>query len=123
MILEINGKNGFVPNEGEIKFEYGGEVKPYVYEQSVGNLLGGKLRIVLQADIEAPIVSSDLVASLVIPNLGVNLSASTKLNIVQPDPEDPKKPTGGEPEVNVQWVKKKTMIGPKKTLGCLDQQR
>ena len=106
VILEINGKNGFVPNEGEIKFEYGGEVKPYVYEQSVGNLLGGKLRIVLQADIEAPIVSSDLVASLVIPNLGVNLSASTKLNIVQPDPEDPKKPTGGEPEVNVQWVKK-----------------
>jgi hypothetical protein len=72
-------------------------------------LVGGKMRIVIQADSDSPLVASDLSVSLVIPELGVNLRASTMLQIEAPDPDKPKKPTGGEPQVDVRWIPKSEM--------------
>jgi hypothetical protein len=105
--LHINAKNDFLPRHGDgLSIVVGPELKDYVKVLSKGRLLGGRVRITLEASMDAPVMSSSLKVALVVESLGLLLIDEGKINVVEPKDEDPDKDTkkGGEPNIEVSWV-------------------
>jgi hypothetical protein len=104
--LAINAKNDFLPRYSEgLSVVLGAEFGGFVEVVATGRLLGGKVRVTLQAHAEAPTVSSSLRVALVVPELGVLLTANGAIAVVEPrSDKDSKAPTGGEPNIDVNWL-------------------
>ena len=106
--LEINAKNGFLPDHSDaLSVVFGSEVAEHVSVASKGRLLGGRVRVTLQSAAEAPITSSTMRVALVVPELGVLLTADGTIEVVkrEEDDEDDSR-SGGEPNIDVSWVNK-----------------
>ena len=105
LVLEINAKNGFLPKyETGLKVEFSNGFGGRVYAQSTGSLVGGKTRIVISCDPDAPLVVGDLVISLNIPELDLLLTDHTTVTVAEPPEDIPTKPRGGEPDVDIIWI-------------------
>jgi hypothetical protein len=104
--LEINAKNGFLPKYADaLSVVLGPELKDKVKLVSKGRLLGGKVRLRLEAEEDAPVVDTSLKVALVVPELGVLLTAESRIVVVEPAEEDEKDSrSGGEPNIDIQWV-------------------
>jgi hypothetical protein len=104
--LEINAKNGFLPKHADaLSVVFGEELREHVTVRSTGRLLGGKVRVTLEAGEDAPLTQSSMQVALVVPELGVLLTANGTIKVVEPKKdtrEDPR--TGGEPNIDVSWV-------------------
>ena len=104
--LAINAKNGFLPrHSGALAIVIGPELKDHVHVLSTGRLLGGRLRITLEASPNTPAIQSAIQVALVDPVLPVFLTATGSLLVRQPaqgvDQDDK---SGGEPDVEVVWI-------------------
>jgi hypothetical protein len=105
--LEINAKNDFLPRYAEgLSIVIGPELKDHVKAISKGRLLGGRVRVTVEAAEEAPVASSSLKVALVVPSLGVLLTADGHIEVLAPkeDEEEKDSKKGGEPNIEVQWV-------------------
>jgi hypothetical protein len=104
--LAINAKNDFLPRHAEgLSVILGPELGGFVEVVATGRLLGGKARVTLQAGPDCPIASSSLRAALVVPELGVLLTASGEIEVVEPRRNrDQESPTGGAPDIEVNWL-------------------
>lgn len=104
--LEINAKNDFLPTYADgLSIIFGPELTGKVRIRSKGRLLGGRVRLTLEADPDAPLSTATLQVALVVPELGVLLTASGVIDVAQPKPEEQDDgPAGGEPNIDVQWV-------------------
>lgn len=106
--LEINAKNDFLPKHADaLSVVFGPEVGGQVDTVAKGRLLGGKVRVTLQADAEAPVSVSSLQVALVVPELGVLLTARGTIEVVeQREQREPDPSSGGEPNIDVNWFKR-----------------
>jgi hypothetical protein len=105
--LEINAKNDFLPRyAGALSVVIGPELAAHVHVRSTGRLLGGRVRVTLVASDDAPQVSSTLRVALVIPELGVLLTAEGELAVTSEieRKEDKHEKRGGEPDIDVRWI-------------------
>ena len=104
--LEINAKNGFLPRHADglsVVFEPG--VKDHVKVLSVGKLLGGRVRVTLEATDSAPVGPAGFKVALVVTSLGVLLTADGGLEVAAPHkPEKDDGRRGGAPDVDIVWV-------------------
>lgn len=103
----INAKNDFLPKYGDgLSVVVGPELKDHVKVLSKGRLLGGRVRITLEASSDAPVMSSSLKVALVVESLGVLLIDQGNINVVEPKPEDEDSDAkkGAEPNIDVSWV-------------------
>jgi hypothetical protein len=106
--LEINAKNGFLPDHADgLSVVIGSELADHVSTVSKGRLLGGRVRVTLQAAADAPITSSTMQVALVVPELGVLLTADGTIEVAKAKDEDEKDSrSGGEPNIDISWVGK-----------------
>jgi hypothetical protein len=104
--LAIDAKNDFLPKHAEaLSIILGSELGDFVEVIATGRLLGGKVRVTLQAKPDCPTTSSSLQVALVVPALGVLLTASGVIEAIEPrSNKDPGGPTGGEPNIDVNWL-------------------
>ena len=104
--LEINAKNDFLPDHAEgLQVVLGGNLAKHVRVRSKGRLLGGRTRITLIADADAPPIEGVVNVALMVPDLGVALTdASTCTVVPPPDDEDEPDDQGGEPDISMNWV-------------------
>jgi hypothetical protein len=104
--LEINAKNDFLPAYADaLSVIFGPELAGKVRVRSKGRLLGGRVRVTLEADPDAPQTAGTMQIALVVPDLGVLLTASGQLQVAEPAAEEQDDgPVGGEPNIDVQWV-------------------
>ncbi|HEY3866693.1 MAG TPA: hypothetical protein VGL54_11495 [Solirubrobacteraceae bacterium] len=104
--LEINAKNDFLPTHGDgLSIVFDSELDDKVRVRSTGRLLGGRVRVTLEADPDAPIRRATLQVALVVPKLGVLLTTSGVVEVVEPQLDEPEGgPSGGEPNIDVQWI-------------------
>src|ERR1044072_3984485 len=105
--VHINAKNDFLPKFGEgLSVVVGPELKDHVRELSRGRLLGGRVRITLEASPDAPVANSSLKVALVVESLGVLLLDEGKVNVIEQKPEAEESDTkkGSEPDIDVSWV-------------------
>jgi hypothetical protein len=105
--VHINAKNDFLPKHANgLSIVVGAELKDHVKVISKGRLLGGRVRITLEAALDAPITNSTLKVALVVEALGVLLIDEGKINLVEPreESEDKSSNKGGEPNIEVSWV-------------------
>lgn len=104
--LEINAKNDFLPTYADgLSVVFGAELAGKVRIRAKGRLLGGRVRVTLEADADAPRTTGSMQIALVIPELGVLLTASGQLEVAEPKEQaDDDGPVGGEPNIDVQWV-------------------
>ncbi len=128
--LEINAKNGFLPDHAEaLSIVFGSGVAGHVSVVSKGRLLGGKVRVTLEADAETPITSSTMRVALVVPELGVLMTADGTIEVVKVDSEgEDDSKSGGEPNIDVSWVEKDKWTGftpewDEQTVGICDIRR
>src|SRR5215217_672731 len=72
--VHINAKNDFLPRYADgLSVVVGPELKDYVKVLSKGRLLGGRVRITLEATADAPIKTGEIKVALVVESLGVLL--------------------------------------------------
>ena len=104
--LEINAKNDFLPTHADgLSVIFGPELAGKVRIRSKGRLLGGRVRVTLEADAEAPLTTGSMQIALVVPELGVLLTAAGQLEVAEPKADEKDGgPVGGEPNIDVQWV-------------------
>jgi hypothetical protein len=105
--LEINAKNDFLPRHSEgLSVVVGSELATYVRVRSKGRLLGGRVRITLEASPDAVEATSSLKVVLVVPELGVLLTADGEIVVstIEERKRTEDKKRGGEPDIEVQWV-------------------
>jgi hypothetical protein len=103
--LEINAKNDFLPRYAEcLSVVVGPGLAEHVSVRSKGRLLGGRVRVTLEAASDAPEASSTLQVALVVPALGVLLTANGTLVVAKPKEEEKDGKRGGEPNIDVRWV-------------------
>jgi hypothetical protein len=104
--LTIDAKNDFLPKHADgLSVILGSELGDFVEVVATGRLLGGKVRVTLQAKDTCPTASSSLRVALVVPALGVLLTATGGIEVVEPrTSKDPDAPTGGEPNIDVNWL-------------------
>jgi hypothetical protein len=104
--LEINAKNDFLPAHSEgLSVVFGPEFGGKVRVRSKGRLLGGRVRVTLEAEPDAPLTTGSMQVALVVPALGVLLTTSGQLEVAQPQPDERDDgPVGGEPNIDVEWV-------------------
>jgi hypothetical protein len=103
--LEINAKNDFLPRHAEsLSVVVGPELASHVKVRSKGRLLGGKVRVTLEADAEAPELESSLQVALVVPALGVLLTATGKVVVAKPKEREDDTARGGGPNIEISWV-------------------
>jgi hypothetical protein len=105
--VHINAKNDFLPKFGEgLSVVVGPELKDHVRVLSRGRLLGGRVRITLEASPDAPVANSSLKVALVVESLGVLLLDEGKVNVIEQKPEAEESDTkkGSEPDIDVSWV-------------------
>jgi hypothetical protein len=104
-VLEINAKNDFLPNHADaLSVVIGPELKDNVRLRSIGRLLGGRVRLTLEADADAPISSSALQVALVDPSLPVLLTATGKVEVVEKPKGRTSPTTGGAPNIEINWI-------------------
>lgn len=109
--LFINAKNGFLPKHaGALNIVLGPEVKDHVRVLSTGRLLGGRVRITLNAADGTPLCKSTVQVVLVDPSLPVLITAAGGLEVVkreeEEEQEDKDKRRGGEPDVDILWFER-----------------
>jgi hypothetical protein len=105
--LAINAKNGFLPRHANgLSIVFEPELKDHVRVRTMGRLLGGKVRVSLEADEDSPLMASRMKVALVVQELGVLLGpAEGKVEVVEPDADKKKDDkTGGEPNIDVRWI-------------------
>ncbi len=104
--LRINAKNDFLPRYAEsLSIVFGPELKGHLKVVSKGRLLGGRVRVTIEASREAPIVSSTMKVALVVAELGVLLMTEGRVVVVPPEEEEEEdRKKGGEPNINIAWV-------------------
>lgn len=103
--LLINAKNDFLPRHANaLNVVVGAELNEKVRLRSKGRLLGGQVRLTLEADADAGYGVSDLQVALVDPNLAVLLTAKGKVEVVTPPKEKETEAVGGAPDVEINWV-------------------
>jgi hypothetical protein len=104
--LEINAKNDFLPAHADgLSVVFGPEFNSKVRVRTKGRLLGGRVRVTLEADHDAPITTGSMQVALVVPELGVLLTAAGEVEVVQPKAKEKADgPAGGEPDIDVSWV-------------------
>jgi hypothetical protein len=103
--LHINAKNDFMPKYSDrLTIVLGPEIRDHVTIRTRGRLLGGQMRITLEAGAEASLGVSSLKVALVIYELGVLLTAEGTIEVIEPvEREEQDKARGGEPNVEVYW--------------------
>jgi hypothetical protein len=103
--LHINAKNDFLPKYADrLTIVFGPELRDHLQIRSKGRLLGGKMRITVEANSDAPIGSSTLKVALVVYELGVLLTTEGIIQVIEPEVEKARDPDkGGEPNVEVYW--------------------
>src|SRR5207253_3805133 len=100
-----NAKNDFLPRYAEsLSVVVGHELAEHVSIRAKGRLLGGRVRVTLEATASAPELSSSLQVALVIPALGVLLTATGTLTVAEPKEKEEDTAQGGEPNIDVSWV-------------------
>lgn len=107
LILEVNAKNGFLPKHKDgLSVVFGPELKDHLNVRSTGRLLGGQVRVTIEAASGAPVDSTSMKVAIVVASLGVLLMAEGKVEIVEPqdDKKDKKSSAGGEPDIDFRWV-------------------
>jgi hypothetical protein len=105
--LEINAKNDFLPRHSDgLSVVVGPELASDVRVRSKGRLLGGHVRITLEATTDAAEGTAMLRVALVVPELGVLLTADGQIAVSSVDEKTPAedKKRGGEPDIEVQWI-------------------
>jgi hypothetical protein len=111
--LEINAKNDFLPRYAEaLSVVFDEALREHVFVRAQGRLLGGKVRVTLEAGPDAPIGKAGMRVALVVPEKGVLLTADGGVAVVART-EDKKEDsrTGGEPDIDVQWVRREGWTG------------
>jgi hypothetical protein len=104
--LSINAKNGFLPKYTEsLKIVFGGDLNARASITSTGRLLGGKVRLTVSTVADVPLGSFAVKAALVVPELGVLLTADGVIDVATPEepPKDADK-VGGDLNIDIQWV-------------------
>jgi hypothetical protein len=102
--LEINAKNDFLPRYADcLSIVVGPELADRVNVRSTGRLLGGKVRVTLEAHTEAPEIESSLQVALVVPALGVLLTATAKVVVAKPKERENDTTRGGGPNIEISW--------------------
>jgi hypothetical protein len=106
--LEINAKNGFLPRFAEsLSVVFGAEAKDHVRALSKGRLLGGRVRVSIESDGDAPIGVHEMKVALVVQELGVLLTAEGKVDVLVPEADTKKdSKSGGEPDIDISWVRR-----------------
>lgn len=107
LLLAINAKNDFLPrHQAGLSVVVGPALAQHVRLRATGRLLGGRARLTLEATADAPEGTSTVRVALVVPTLGVLLTASGEIAVSKPKEEEekPDKRSGGEPDIDVQWV-------------------
>lgn len=103
--LLINAKNDFLPRHADaLNVVVGSELNEKVRLRSKGRLLGGQVRLTLEADADAGYEVSDLQVALVDPSLPVLLTAKGKVEVVTPPKQKESEAVGGAPDVEINWV-------------------
>lgn len=103
--LEINAKNDFLPRYAEcLSIIVGPGLAEHVSVRSKGRLLGGRVRVTLEASSEAPEIESSLQVALVVPSLGVLLTTTGGLIVKQPEEREDDPSGGGGPNIEISWV-------------------
>lgn len=104
--LDINAKNDFLPLHGHgLSVVITGELAQHVRLRSKGKLLGGRARLTLTSDIEAPATTSELKVALVVPELGVMLTDTSTCTVLPPSRDDDEPDDqGGDLDIKVEWV-------------------
>jgi hypothetical protein len=105
--VHINAKNDFLPRYADaLSVVIGPELKDHVKVLSKGRLLGGRVRITLEASADAPLGGSSLKVALVVESLGLLLIDDATINVIEPRDQDEDKRTdkGAEPDIDVSWV-------------------
>jgi hypothetical protein len=104
--LEINAKNDFLPTYADdLAIVVGPELAGHVTVRSKGRLLGGKVRVTMEATADCPEVESTLQVALAVPSLGVLLTAHGKVAVkARAEREDKDGPKGGEPDIEISWI-------------------
>lgn len=103
--LEINGKNDFLPRyEDSLAVVIGQELKDHVTVRSKGRLLGGRVRVTLEAGEAAPLATSTANVVLVVPALGLVLTDQRPIEVVKARAGEEDHRTGGDLDIKVHWV-------------------
>jgi len=101
----INAKNGFLPRHRDsFQLVIGPGLTDDVKVRSVGSLLGGETRIILEASDSTPTRTERLSVALVIPDMGVMLTDVGELQVTEPTDEEPEDDRGGRPNVKITWA-------------------
>jgi hypothetical protein len=103
----INAKNDFLPRYASgLSVVVSPELKDHVRVLSKGRLLGGRVRITLEAMADAPIMTGEVKVALVVESLGVLLIDQGALSVIEPRDEekDERATKGAEPDIDVSWV-------------------
>lgn len=111
--LEINAKNGFLPRHASgLSMIFGPELNDHVHVASVGRLLGGRVRVTVEASEGAPLLSASMKVALVVEQLGVLLTAEGKIEVIESKDEDQDdRKRGGDPNIDVRWVSRSAWLG------------
>jgi hypothetical protein len=104
--LEINAKNDFLPKHADaLTVVVGPELASHVQVRSKGRLLGGKVRVTMEAAADCPEAESSLQVVLAVPALGILLTAHGRIAVrAHKDRDATEKPRGGEPDIDISWI-------------------
>lgn len=105
--LAINAKNGFIPEKfNDLKFVFAPELKPHITVGAKGRLLGGVMRVTLEATAEAPIQTFEFTVDMTSEDLGISEKAKGQIAILLPKEteEENDDSKGGEPDVDIEFV-------------------
>lgn len=111
--LEINAKNGFLPKHADgLSVVFGPELSGHIVVRAKGGLLGGHVRVTVEAGDDAPEATSSMQIALVVPELGVLLTTTGTIEVAKPK-EDKEKddPAGGAPNIDISWFKREDWPG------------
>ncbi len=108
LMVDVNAKNDFLPTHRDgLSVVFGKEWSEHLAVRSTGRLLGGRVRITLEADLETPLGATSIKVALVVPSLGVFLTDEGAVEIKAPKEEkEADSPQGGEPDIDVSWVRR-----------------
>ncbi len=102
--LRINAKNDFLPRHiAGLSIVLAVPLKDYVVRRSVGRLLGGRCRLTLETSSDAPLGDGSIQVALVVPELGLLLTATARASVEEPPQDKPGEREGGEPDVEISW--------------------
>lgn len=105
--LAISGKNGFIPDKfDDLKVVFGPELKDFLEVRATGRLLGGQMRVTIEAKPDTPEVSAALTVSMLSPELGLALMDKGTVEVVsaKDDEDEEDRHAGGEPNIKISWV-------------------